>query len=184
MQRKPVWYDDYIRMTDDSSLIWLHFLKDFLFQHRLRYMVYFRIAQNTANRGIRLFCEYKLHRLCRKFGLEIKTATKIGSGFVMIHPYNITISRGAVIGKNVNIMKGATIGYAHGKRPGVPSIGDRVYIGLNATVIGGITVGNDVMIAPNTFVNRDIPDHSVVLGNPAIIIPKENATAEYIYYCV
>lgn len=184
MITKPVWYDDYIRTTDDTTLIAEHFIKDFIFQHRLRYMVYFRLAQSTRSRLLHIFCEYKLYRLCRKYGIEIKTSTKIGSGFVMIHPYNITISRDAVIGKNVNIMKGATIGYAHGKRPGVPLVGDCVYIGLNATILGGITIGDDVMIAPNAFVNCDIPSHSVVLGNPCVIIPKENATGEYIYYRV
>lgn len=45
-----VWYDDYIRTTDDTSLIWSHFIKDFMFQHRLRYMVYFRLSQNSKKR--------------------------------------------------------------------------------------------------------------------------------------
>ena len=63
------------------------------------------------------FCEYKLYRLCRKYGIEIKTNTKIGPGFVMVHPYNITISPQAVLGENVNILKGATIGVSWGKKP-------------------------------------------------------------------
>ena len=182
MKRKYVWYDDYIRTTDDTKLIWSHFFKDFIFQHRLRYIVYFRIAQNTKNKLVKLLCEYKLYRMSRKFGIEIKTRTKIGAGFVMNHPYNITVSDLAVIGNNVNIMKGATVGYACGKRRGAPVIGDKVYIGLNATVLGGITIGNDVLIAPNAFVNQDVPEHSIVIGNPAVIIPRENATAEYISY--
>ena len=184
MRKKPVWYDDYIRTTDDVGMVWSHFFRDFLFQHRLRYMIYFRIAQNSKTPLVRLFCEYKLFRLCRKFGIEIKTPTKIGPGFVMTHPYNITISSYANIGKNVNILKGATIGYSGGKHPGAPVIGDRVYIGLNSTVLGGITIGDDVLIAPNAFVNRSVPSHSVVIGNPCTIIPKENATAQYIYNCI
>lgn len=181
---RHVWYADYIRSTDDNELIWLHFLKDFIFQHRLRYMFYFRHAQNTKNKIVRLFCEYKLYRLCRKFGIEIKTQTKIGAGFVMCHPYNITISPYAVIGKNVNILKGATVGLSSGKYPGAPVIGDCVYIGLNSTVLGGITIGDDVMIAPNTFVNQNVPSHSIVIGNPCKIIPREDATSKYIFYRV
>ena len=46
----------------------------------------------------------------------------------------------------------------------------------NSTVVGNITIGNDVLIAPNTFVNFDVPDHSIVIGNPASIHHKENAT--------
>lgn len=180
LKHYPVWYFDYIRSTDDKCLIWKHFFKDFLFQHRLRYMVYFRYAQKTKNRLFRFFCEYKLYRLCRKYGIEIKTKTKIGAGFVMVHPYNITISPFAEIGNNVNMMKGSTIGVSWGKHPGAPKIGNCVYIGINSTVIGGIAIGDDVLIAPNTFVNQNVPSHSIVIGNPCKIIPRENATEKYI----
>lgn len=181
---KPVWYSDYIRTTDDSDFVLKNFLKDFIFQHRLRYMVYFRYSQTTNSKLIKLFCEYKLFRLCRKYGLEIKTNTNIGKGFVMCHPYNITISPYANLGNNINIMKGATIGLSNGKKKGAPTIGNSVYIGLNSTIIGGITIGDDVLIAPNTFINEDIPSHSIVIGNPCKIIPKQNATKEYLCYKV
>ena len=182
--KKPIWYLDYIRTTDDSKLIWRHFIKDFIFQHRLRYMVYFRYAQTTHNPLLRLFCEFKMYRMCRKYGIELKTQTQIGPGFIMVHPYNITITPYAVIGKNVNILKGATIGLNQGKYPGAPTIGDSVYIGINSTILGGINIGDDVMIAPNTFVDRDVPSHCIVLGNPCKIIPRENATGQYINYRV
>lgn len=177
-----MWYYDYIRMTDDTELKWSHFLKDFIFQHRVRYMVYFRTSQNTSNKLVCLFCEYKLFRVCRKYGIEIKTKTKIEPGFVMIHPYNITISPFAVIGKNVNIYKGATIGLSNRKRSGAPRIGDSVQIGINSTVLGGIKVGNDVLIAPNTLVNQDIPDHSILLVTPVeLYIEKMLQNNIYIY---
>lgn len=160
---------------------WLHFIRDFFFRHNLRYIVYFRYAQNAKNRMFRLFCEYKLFRLCRKYGIEIKTDTQIGMGFLMVHPYNITISPYARIGNNVNIHKGATIGTNNGgKHPGAPIIGDRVYVGINSTIVGGISIGDDVMVAPNALVNQDIPSHSIAIGNPCKIIHKENATIDYI----
>lgn len=180
---KP-WYYDYIRTTDDSEFILSHFLKDFILQHRLRYMVYFRTAQNTKSKAVKLFCEYKLFRLCRKYGIEIKTQTEIGPGFLMCHPYNITVSPFAKMGKNVNLMKGSTVGASSGKKPGAPVLGNEVQVGINSTVVGGITIGDDVLIAPNTFVNTDIPSHSVVIGNPCRIIHKENATGKYISYKV
>ena len=65
-----------------------------------------------------------------------------------------------------------------------PEVGDCVYIGLHSTILGGITIGDDVMIAPNTFVNQNVPSHSIVIGNPCKIISRENATSEYIYYRV
>ena len=82
---------------------------------------------------------------------------------------------------NCNIHKGVTIGQENrGKRKGTPVIGDEVWIGINATIVGKVSIGSDVLIAPNTFVNKDIPDHSVVFGNPCVIIPNTKATEEYI----
>lgn len=148
-------------------------------------MVFFRKSQNTKCKLSKLYYEARLYLLCRKYGIEVKTHTQIGKGFVMINPYNITISPGAKIGKYVNIMKGATIGISpSGSHKGAPTIGDCVYIGLNSTVVGGITVGEDVLIAPNTLVNRDVPDHSIVIGSPCKNIPRDNATKGYVFYKV
>ena len=74
-----------------------------------------------------------------------------------------------------------TIGQENrGRRKGVPVIGNRVWIGVNSTIVGGITIGDDVLIAPNSYVNCDIPAHSVVFGNPCIIKQREKATEGYI----
>ena len=115
------------------------------------------------------------------FHLEISPKTNIGKGLYVGHPYGITINAEAVIGENCNIHKGVTIGQENrGKRKGVPTIGNRVWIGINAVVVGKITIGNDVLIAPLAYVNVDVPDHSIVIGNPGKIISRENATEEYI----
>ena len=71
-----------------------------------------------------------------------------------------------------------------GKRAGSPKIGNCVFVGINATIVGGITIGDDVMIAPNSFVNFDVPSHSVVIGNPGVIHHKEDATSNYILHRV
>lgn len=80
------------------------------------------------------------------------------------HAYCITINPKAVLGKNINLHKGVTIGQENrGKRKGTPVISDSVWIGVNATVVGAIKIGSDVLIAPNAYVNYDVPDHSIVL---------------------
>ncbi len=85
------------------------------------------------------------------------------------------------MGKNINISKGVTNGQENrGKRKGVPIIGNDVWIGANATIVGKITIGDDVLIAPNSYVNIDVPSHSIVLGNPCIIKQSEHATESYI----
>ena len=63
---------------------------------------------------------------------------------------------------------------------GTPVIGDKVWIGVNATIVGAIKIGNDVLIAPSTYVNCGVPDHSIVFGNPCIIKHRDNATECYI----
>ena len=114
-------------------------------------------------------------------GLELSTNQQIGGGLYLGHAYNITINSNAKIGRNCNIHKGVVIGQANrGSRKGYPTIGDRVWIGINSAIVGNVNIGDDVMIAPNSFVNVDIPSHSVVFGNPSIIKHRDWATAEYI----
>lgn len=85
------------------------------------------------------------------------------------------------MGNNINLHPGINIGQENrGKRKGSPKIGDKVWIGTNACIVGKIIIGNNVLIAPNSFVNFDVPDNSIVVGNPAKIIPNENATKDYI----
>ena len=117
----------------------------------------------------------------QKAHIEISSHCEIGGGLYMGHPYCITVNAAAKIGQNCNIHKGVTIGQENrGLRKGAPVIGNCVWIGINSTIVGSITIGDDVLIAPNSFVNCDIPAHSVVFGNPCIIKPRENATEGYI----
>lgn len=99
----------------------------------------------------------------------------------MGHAYNITINSKAKIGRNCNIHKGVVIGHANrGPRKGYPTIGNRVWIGINSTIVGNVNIGDDVMIAPNSFVNVDIPSHSGAFGNPCIIKHRDWVTEGYI----
>ena len=113
--------------------------------------------------------------------LEINPRTHLGGGIYLGHAYGITINANAIIGQNCNIHKGVTIGQeSRGKRKGTPIIGNRVWIGVGAVIVGKIHIGDDVMIAPNSFVNTDIPSHSIVFGNPCIIKHRDSATQDYI----
>lgn len=114
-------------------------------------------------------------------GLEIAANLQIGGGFYLGHAYNITINGRAKIGRNCNIHKGVVIGQVNRcVRKGYPTIGDRVWIGINTAIVGQVTIGDDVLIAPNSFVNVDIPSHSVVFGNPCIIKHRDWATEDYV----
>ena len=141
----------------------------------------FRKARFCKCKPIKFWYRWLLYKYCDRRGMKISWRTQIGKGFYVGHPYGITINEGAIIGENVNIHKGATIGQQNrGAKKGTPTIGDCVWIGINAVIVGKVTIGNDVLIAPNAYVNFDVPDHSIVLGNPAKIVSRENATEGYI----
>ena len=147
----------------------------------LRFIYFYRKYNST-----KIFFLKKLYRIIllyiqAEYGIEINPKLKIGKGFYIGHPFNITVNLNAILGENINIHKGVTIGQENrGKRKGVPIIGNKVWIGVNSTIVGKIKIGNNVLIAPNTYVNRDIPDNSIVIGNPCKIIENIEATKDYI----
>lgn len=142
---------------------------------------WYRRTQESKNPLVKTLCKviFKLYR--DKRHIELSAETQIGAGLYFGHAYCITINPAAVLGKNINLHKGVTIGQENrGSRKGVPVIGDNVWIGINSTVVGAIKIGEDVLIAPNTYVNCDIPAHSIVFGNPCIIKHRDNATEGYV----
>lgn len=139
-----------------------------------RFQKFLRKYQTASNPLSKLLYRVLYRISARKNHIEIPRDTKIGAGLYIGHPFCITINSKAIIGCNCNIHKGVTIGQENrGVRQGTPIIGDCVWIGVNATIVGKITIGNDVLIAPNSYVNCDVPSHSVVFGNPCVIKPRE-----------
>ena len=172
---------DYLRMTGEKYYFSVRSIIKLFFSHQIRYMILWR----KANKRMTFFRRLKLLLYSRRYGLEISVTAKIGKGLYLGHPYNITVGSDVKIGNNVNLHKGCTIGWENrGPRKGSPILGNCVSVGINSTVVGNVTIGNDVMIAPNSFVNFDVPDHSVVIGNPGVVHTKEKATQDYIGFLV
>ena len=116
-----------------------------------------------------------------KYGCDIPAQTIIGKGLKLEHQNGIVLNPGVIIGEYCTLLNGVLCGNEkRGNRMGTPTIGNKVYIGTNAIIVGNISVGNDVLIAPGAYVNFDVPDHSIVIGNPGKIILKYNATESYI----
>lgn len=117
----------------------------------------------------------------KRYGLEIPPQANLGAGLYLGHPFNITVNPKAILGDNCNLHKGVTIGQENrGKRKGAPTLGDRVWVGVNASIVGAVIIGSDVLVAPNSYVNEDVPSHSVVLGNPCRVFHRDDATEGYI----
>lgn len=155
----------------------------FFFPLQMKYLKLWRKASYYAKKGglKSKLLTLKLEKLSERTRIQIPPEVTAGPGLYLGHLGRIIIHPETVLGKNVNLATGITIGQANrGKKKGVPVIGDDVWIGTNAVVVGGISIGNDVLIAPGAYVNCDVPDHSVVIGNPAVIHASEHATEGYI----
>lgn len=155
----------------------MEFFKNILFYPGLNYSFWFRLTSFTENNKflnkspfyllLILIIRSKKYR----FGIDIPPTTNIGSGLYIGHFGGIIINGSCTIGKNLNISQGVTIGKSNrGKRKGVPIIGDNVYIGPGAKLIGGIKIGDNVAIGANCVVINDVPCDAVVVGIPGKII--------------
>ena len=146
-----------------------------------RYMMMQRKAYFCKNRYLKKIWKIRLQFMQYKTYLQIPMNTKIGKGFYIEHFGRIIINAKAVIGDNVNIATGVIIGsISRGRKTGEPVIGNEVWIGANSVIVGKVKIGNNVLIAPNTYVNFDVPDNSIVIGSPGVIHYNEDATKGYI----
>ena len=148
---------------------------------QIRYLWYYRKAQ--ATRGT-IWFRYYMHKLVKfseQTGIMLYENMNIPKGLIIGHPGTVIINGCATFEGNLFLTHGVTIGRdVRGKRAGAPTFGKNVCIRCKSTVVGKIRIGDDVLIAPNTFVNFDVPSHSIVIGNPATIHHRENATEGHI----
>ena len=113
-------------------------------------------------------------------GICLPSTARIGPGLHLPHGGLRVVHGQAAIGSDCCICQGVTIGVSgRGEHRGVPVIGDRVYIGVNAVVVGKITVGSDSVIGANSLVNRDVPPHCTVIGVPATVV-SQKGSEEYL----
>lgn len=153
-----------------------------------RFTYFLRHASAFPKKSIRgLFYRALLLLFSYKYGFQIQPNTKIGKGLYIAHWGPVVINGRAELGDNCTLSHVLTIGQINrGKKAGCPKIGNRVFIGAGAVIVGNIVVGDDVLIAPNAFVNIDVPSNSIVVGNPAKCFPADsqypNPTEGYVNF--
>lgn len=116
---------------------------------------------------------YLQSRISAVWGVDIHPAAKLGAGLMFDHATGIVIGETAVVGDNVSILHGVTLG-GTGKETGDrhPKIGDGVMIGAHATILGNIKIGKGASVAAGSVVLNNVPPHVTVAGVPAQIVGK------------
>ncbi len=107
-------------------------------------------------------------------GIEIHPGAQIGEGLFIDHGMGVVIGETSVIGNNVTLYQGVTLG-GTGKEKGKrhPNIGDNVVVGTGAKILGNITIGENSYIGANAVVVKDVPPNSTVVGVPGRITKQE-----------
>jgi len=105
-------------------------------------------------------------------GVSLRPGTDIGPGLYIGHTGTVVIHHEVKAGENLSIGQGVTIGTKGVGHQGVPVLGDNVYIGVGAKILGNIKIGNNVKIGANAVVITDLPDNVTAVGVPARIIKR------------
>ncbi|MCL2661404.1 MAG: serine acetyltransferase [Acidobacteriaceae bacterium] len=117
-----------------------------------------------------LYCEAVLE-------MHIDSQATIGPGLYIAHIGGVHINPAAVLGRNCDVAHRVTIGASAMGRAGVPVLGDDVYVGTGATLVGKIKIGNGAKIAANTLVITNVPEGATVMGVPGRIILRPSKAA-------
>lgn len=100
----------------------------------------------------------------------IGRGARIGPGFIINHSNGVVINGKVVAGRNLNIDHQVTIGV---RGQAYPVLGDNVFIGCGAKILGGVKIGSNVRIGANAVVVKDIPDNATAVGIPAKVVKIE-----------
>ena len=130
--------------------IWIHRLSHWLWTHEWKWL-----ARMSSNLGRWLT------------GVEIHPGARIGRRFFIDHGMGVVIGETAVVGDDVMLFHGVTLGGTSGKRvKRHPTLGDKVMVGAGAKILGDVHVGSNVKVGANSVVVKDVPEDSVVTGIP------------------
>lgn len=152
-----------IKISTILRLLWQHM--------SLRAMFWFRLGSWFKQKRIPLIPGFVQRYLYRYFGLEISVGAKIGGGLYIAHPIG-TVIAAEEIGENCSIIASVTIGMRN--KWAFPRIGNNVFIGAGARVLGEIKVGDNAIIGANAVVISDVPAGATAVGIPAKVVRLAN----------
>tara|TARA_B100000780_G_C21110587_1_gene448786 strand:+ start:1555 stop:2094 length:540 start_codon:yes stop_codon:yes gene_type:complete len=141
----------------------------------LNYRIGYFLAQNRRIKVLNILILYLRKRQVKLFSSDISYNASIGKNIKFPHPISIVIGENSLIGNNVMIWQGVTLG-SHGKKKNenkeYPTINDNVRLYTGCVLIGGITVGENSIIGANTLLNNSVESNSTVVGGASRILNK------------
>ena len=105
---------------------------------------------------------------CLRFGSEIAIGSPIGAGLYIPHPWGIVVGI-CKVGDNVTILQNVTIGKRSLMEESEPHIGEGVYLGAGAVILGAVNLGSNASVGANSVLTIDVPANGVAVGAPARI---------------
>ena len=157
-------------------------LEIFLLYNGLHAQIYYRVAHWLYGHKGLFLARWVSQRAKRRTGVEIHPAAKIGRRLVIDHGTGIVIGATAEIGDDCLLYQGVTLGgtgAAREKRH--PTLGNNVMVGCGAKVLGPFRVGDNVKIAANSVVLREVPDNCTVVGIPGHIVRVGGEKLDHIH---
>lgn len=163
---------DYLKSLKKEASI-LRILLAFILVAGFRLSVLYRIAHYFRINNYRILAAIFTRLIRLSSPVDIEVAAKIGEGIIFAHPLCIVIGGKVEIGKNCKIMQGVSLGGSLGKKKedgqSQPKLGNNVFVGAGAKIIGPVTIGDNVIVGANSVVTKDIPSNCIVYGIPAKI---------------
>lgn len=135
----------------------------------------YRVAHKLFVKKHYFLARWISQRTVRKTGIEIHPGATIGKGLFIDHGNGVIIGETAIIGDNVTLYQGVTLG-GTGKEKGKrhPTIGDNVMVSAGAKVLGSFTVGENSKIGAGSVVLTEVPPNSTVVGVPGRVVKRDN----------
>ena len=152
----------------------LHSVMEVFLYPSFKVMLHYRIAHKLYQKGHFFWARWVSQRGVRKTGIEIHPGAVIGKGFFIDHGNGVIIGETAVIGDNVTLYQGVTLGGTgkeHGKRH--PTIGNNVMISAGAKVLGSFKIGDNSKIGAGSVVLNEVPPGSTVVGVPGRVVKRK-----------
>jgi len=144
----------------------------------LHAIIIHRLAHFFYNLKLRFIARFISQTAKFLTNIEIHPGAQIGRGMFIDHGTGVVVGETAEIGKNCVLFHNVTLGgTGHHQKKRHPTLGDNVFIGTGAIILGPVNIGSNVRIGANTFIYMcDVPDDATVVGTPGIIvrIKKEN----------